>query len=466
MKITSPYNFVPLNQQVFYPDWAEQASQDLPFKDGLDVSLDIKLTNVSPLFTRNGSKDGKDTFSSHIIGENGKRQYFIPATTIKGMLREIVEIMTFGKMQEGKDYQNRYFGYRDVARQAGNELNAEYMRKVSKGKPGWLYKEGENYYFAPCSGELEKIAKDELKQLYPSYQSDPSIWKSNISVGKNGIYPSYPEIEKNDNYYRIVCTGKFGKKQHELLFPSAEDEPILIQKETIEAFTTMYDATPGFSDAKDGESCFLSALENGEKIPELRFPEFTGDWEQRKLSDISERVTRKNKNLEYSLPLTISAQYGLVDQHEFFNKRIAAKDVSGYYVIKNGEFAYNKSYSEGYPWGAVKRLDRYENGVLSTLYILFSVKNVDSDFLVSYYDTNNWHSEVQQRSAEGARNHGLLNISASDFFDTELVIPQDPNEQKKIGLLFKKLDSTITLHQRELDTLKKLKKGLLQNMFV
>ena len=205
---------------------------------------------------------------------------------------------------------------------------------------------------------------------------------------------------------------------------------------------------------------------NGEKIPELRFPEFTGDWEQRKLSDISERVTRKNKNLEYSLPLTISAQYGLVDQHEFFNKRIAAKDVSGYYVIKNGEFAYNKSYSEGYPWGAVKRLDRYKNGVLSTLYILFSVKNVNSDFLVSDYDTNNWHSEVQQRSAEGARNHGLLNISASDFFDTALVIPQDPNEQKKIGLLFKKLDSTITLHQRELDTLKKLKKGLLQNMFV
>ena len=186
------------------------------------------------------------------------------------------------------------------------------------------------------------------------------------------------------------------------------------------------------------------------KTPKLRFPEFTGDWEQRKLSDISERVTRKNKNLEYSLPLTISAQYGLVDQHEFFNKRIAAKDVSGYYVIKNGEFAYNKSYSEGYPWGAVKRLDRYKNGVLSTLYILFSVKNVNSDFLVSYYDTNNWHSEVQQRSAEGARNHGLLNISASDFFDTALVIPQDPNEQKKIGLLFKKLDSTITLHQRKL----------------
>lgn len=267
MNITSPYNFVPLNKQVFYPDWAEQASQDLPFKDGLDVSLDIKLTNVSPLFTRNGSKDGKDPFSCHIIGEDGKRQYFIPATTIKGMLREIVEIMTFGKMQEGKDYQNRYFGYRDVAGRSGKVKNEEYMRKVSKGKPGWLSKDGSNYYFTPCFGELEKIAIEEMKQRFPSYQSDPSIWKSNISVGKNGIYPSYPEIEKNDNYYRVVCTGKIGGKLHELLFPSSEDEPILLQKETIEAFTTMFDATPGFSDAKDGESCFLSALENGEKIP-------------------------------------------------------------------------------------------------------------------------------------------------------------------------------------------------------
>lgn len=267
MNITTPYNFVPLYKQVFYPDWAEQASQDLPFKDGLDVSLDIKLTNISPLFTRNGNKDGMDSFSAHIIGEDGKRHYFIPATTIKGMLREIVEIMAFGKMQEGKDYQNRYFGYRDVAGRSDKAQNEEYIRKVNMGKPGWLYKAGTNYYFTPCLGELEKIAIDELRQLYPSYQSDPSIWKSNVSVGKNGIYPSYPEIEKNNNYYRIVCTGKIGGKLHELLFPSLEDEPILLQKETMETFTMMYDATSGFSDARDGEGCFLSALENGERIP-------------------------------------------------------------------------------------------------------------------------------------------------------------------------------------------------------
>lgn len=269
MKITSPYNFVPLNQQVFYPDWAEQASQDLPFKDGLDVSLDIKLTNVSPLFTRNGSKDGKDTFSSHIIGENGKRQYFIPATTIKGMLREIVEIMTFGKMQEGKDYQNRYFGYRDLANdnKKNRPRSSEYKKKVEQGKPGWLYKEADNYYFAPCSGKAEKIAKNELKQLFPSYESDPSIWKSNVSVETKGVYPSYPEIKKKDNYYRIVCTGKIHDKQFEMLFPSEEDMTIMIDEKAIQTFFDMYDATPGFSEAKDGKGCYIEALEKGEKIP-------------------------------------------------------------------------------------------------------------------------------------------------------------------------------------------------------
>ncbi|NMP58997.1 restriction endonuclease subunit S, partial [Enterococcus mundtii] len=99
--------------------------------------------------------------------------------------------------------------------------------------------------------------------------------------------------------------------------------------------------------------------------PEIRFPGFTEAWEQRKLSEITERVTRKNKELETTLPLTISAQDGLIDQNEFFNKTVASRDVSGYYLIKNGEFAYNKSYSNGYPWGAIKRLNRYNMGVLS-----------------------------------------------------------------------------------------------------
>lgn len=87
------------------------------------------------------------------------------------------------------------------------------------------------------------------------------------------------------------------------------------------------------------------------KAPTIRFRGFTDDWEQRKLGEIADRVTRKNKNLEATRPLTISAQYGLIDQSEFFDKRVASKDISGYYLIKSGEFAYNKSTSTDAPWG-------------------------------------------------------------------------------------------------------------------
>lgn len=177
-------------------------------------------------------------------------------------------------------------------------------------------------------------------------------------------------------------------------------------------------------------------------------------WEQRKLGHIVGRVTRKNKDLVSNLPLTISAQYGLIDQNEFFDKRIASKDVSNYYLIHKGEFAYNKSTSTDAPWGAIKRLDRYENGVLSTLYIIFRIldeNQVDSDYLASYYNTALWYKSIRMIAAEGARNHGLLNIAPDDFFETTLMIPRDIAEQKKIGAYLKNLDDLITLHQRKLN---------------
>ena len=206
--------------------------------------------------------------------------------------------------------------------------------------------------------------------------------------------------------------------------------------------------------------------QDGEKVPEIRFDGFTEEWERRSLNSIVKRVTRKNKNLESSLPLTISAQHGLVDQNTFFNKQVASKDVSGYYLVKKGEFAYNKSYSSGYPWGAIKRLDNYDMGVLSTLYIVFQPVNIVSDFLVTYYDTNLWHKEVSMRAAEGARNHGLLNISAQDFFETELIISTNTEEQARIGCYFKQLDDTIALHKQKTTCLQILKNSLLNKMFI
>ena len=179
---------------------------------------------------------------------------------------------------------------------------------------------------------------------------------------------------------------------------------------------------------------------------------FDFSWEQRKLGELVDRVVRKNINNESTLPLTISAQYGLVDQITYFNNRVASRDVSNYYLVLNGEFAYNKSTSDGYPFGAVKRLDLYEKGVLSTLYIVFAPKKeqqIDSDYLTVFFDTDRWHKGVAERAAEGARNHGLLNISAEDFFDIDLSVPKDIVEQKQIGAFIRQLDNLITLHQRK-----------------
>ena len=170
------------------------------------------------------------------------------------------------------------------------------------------------------------------------------------------------------------------------------------------------------------------------------------------MGELVDRVVRKNTNNESTLPLTISAQYGLVDQITYFNNRVASRDVSNYYLVLNGEFAYNKSTSDGYPFGAVKRLDLYEKGVLSTLYIVFAPKKeqqIDSDYLTVFFDTDRWHKGVAERAAEGARNHGLLNISAEDFFDIDLSVPKDIVEQKQIGAFIRQLDNLITLHQRK-----------------
>ena len=187
-------------------------------------------------------------------------------------------------------------------------------------------------------------------------------------------------------------------------------------------------------------------------IPALRFKGFTEAWEQRKLGEIVTRIVRKNENNETNLPLTISAEYGLVDQVTFFNNRVASSNLAGYYLLYKGDFAYNKSTSLGAPWGTIKRLELYDKGAVSTLYIVFKpLENIDSTYLLYFYETDKWHKDVRQIAAEGARNHGLLNISADDFFKTTLNVPS-LEEQRKIGEMLSKVSTLITLHQRNKKT--------------
>ena len=201
-------------------------------------------------------------------------------------------------------------------------------------------------------------------------------------------------------------------------------------------------------------------------IPKLRFPEFKGEWEEKKLSDFMTRLTRKNSNNESSRALTISSVDGLIDQGEFFKKQIASKDTSGYYLLKKGDFAYNKSYSVGYDYGSIKRLDRYEDGVVSTLYICMSLtSDTNSDYLTHYFDSMKWNKSVSEISAEGARNHGLLNIPTESFFQTKHFLAPTLAEQQKIADFLSNVDSIITAETKILNTLQKKKKALMQKLF-
>ena len=183
------------------------------------------------------------------------------------------------------------------------------------------------------------------------------------------------------------------------------------------------------------------------------------------MSDFAERVTRKNSNNETDLPLTISSKDGLVDQISYFNKTVASKDMSGYYLLRNGEYAYNKSYSVGYDFGSIKRLDRYPMGALSTLYICFALKKHDTDFIKVYFDSLKWYKEIYMISAEGARNHGLLNVPTDEFFATKHYLPENTAEQRKIADFLIALDRRIDAQQSLVDALKKYKRGLLNQIF-
>ncbi len=201
----------------------------------------------------------------------------------------------------------------------------------------------------------------------------------------------------------------------------------------------------------------------------IRFKDDNGkefeEWEGIKLGEVANRITRKNKENNLNV-LTISAQYGLINQEDFFKKSVSAKDLTGYYLLEKDDFAYNKSYSTGYPMGAIKRLKKYEKGVVSTLYICFKFQQqkVNFEFIEQYFESGLHNREIEQIAQEGARNHGLLNIGLSDFFNTQIQLPCI-EEQTKIANFLLAIDKKIEGVDKQLEQTKRWKKGLLQQMF-
>ncbi|SFM52907.1 type I restriction enzyme, S subunit [Paenibacillus sp. 1_12] len=294
---------------------------------------------------------------------------------------------------------------------------------------------------------------------------------------KSGEYdPYFLKLLLNASSARNQISSKSGGStrynvSQEILESVLLNMPRLKEQQKISSFFKLLDQKIGKQKEKIVQlELFKKGILRKIFTQEIRFKDENGQeypkWKKRPLSKLVERITRKNKNMESILPLTISAQHGLVDQITFFNKTVAGTNLEGYYLLYNGEFAYNKSYSNGYPFGAIKRLHNHDKGVLSSLYICFKpLDSVFGDYLEHYFESTLWYKEMSMISVEGARNHGLLNIGVNDFFETMHMVP-DFKEQQKIALYLSSINSKIEKESEKLISLTELKKGLMQQMFI
>ena len=188
------------------------------------------------------------------------------------------------------------------------------------------------------------------------------------------------------------------------------------------------------------------------------------DWQVKRLSEIATELTERAGQDMYET-VSISAGIGFVNQAEKFVKELSGKQYEKSIVLHKGDFSYNKSYSSGYAYGAIKRLDAYEKGIVSPLYLCFTPRQgVNSDFYLQYFEAGCFDREIYKIAQEGARNHGLLNVSTEDFFHSMLVFPP-LEEQERITEILTQCDHVIELKEQKLDELKQLKKEFLRKMF-
>ncbi|SHG28067.1 type I restriction enzyme, S subunit [Microbulbifer donghaiensis] len=196
-----------------------------------------------------------------------------------------------------------------------------------------------------------------------------------------------------------------------------------------------------------------------------RLPDFQEKWRKVALGEVFNRVTKKNTQHNTNV-VTISGQHGLIRQEEFFKKTVASETLDGYFLLKNGQFAYNKSYSNGYPMGAIKRLNRYDYGVVTTLYICFELKDnspADSDYFEHFFESGILNRGLTQIAHEGGRAHGLLNVKPADFFGLKIDLPPI-KEQQKIASILNLADQEVRTLQIKVDCLKREKKALMQQL--
>ena len=205
--------------------------------------------------------------------------------------------------------------------------------------------------------------------------------------------------------------------------------------------------------------------QNGEKTPKIRFSGFTEDWEQRKLGEIADKVVEKNFQLQERDVFTNSAEFGIIDQKDFFDHEIVNKNnIGGYYIVSPNDFVYNPRISVTAPVGPINRNKLCKRGIMSPLYTVFHPRNMNETFLEFYFRTNKWHKFMEYNGDSGARSD-RFSIKTELFYAMTIPFPSH-KEQSKVGICFESLDHLITLHQSKLEKLQKIKKSMLESMFV
>lgn len=256
-------------------------------------------------------------------------------------------------------------------------------------------------------------------------------------------------------------------KELEIPFPDKSEQQEIITY--FQKFDAKLQASAKKVDSlKKLKSASLVAMfpQQGKTTPKVRFKGFEGEWSKVELCSISKKVTNRNMDMQYTTTLTNSAEHGIIDQLAFFDHQVSNNDnISGYYVVENGDFVYNPRISALAPVGPINQNQIGYTGVMSPLYYVFRVDGVDTDYLSYYFKTTLWHQYLKDVGNSGAR-FDRLAITDSDFQKMPIYLPTNREEQQAIAAYFRTLDRKIALETARLEKLKQIKLACLDKMFV
>ena len=310
-----------------------------------------------------------------------------------------------------------------------------------------------------------------------TYIDHGEYWPHNTSLWVTTFHKNYPRFvyyffqnvgfEKYATGSGVPTLNRNDIHKHIESIPSNKEE----QQAIASYFTTLDSqisaSTSRLASLKQMKAASLQAMfpQEGETVPKIRFKGFEGEWKTCPLYHFAKKRIEKNTKMLYNITLTNSAEFGIIDQRNFFDHEISnSENINGYYVVRDHDFVYNPRISSSAPVGPINQNKLGYTGVMSPLYLVFEINGINRDFLEIFFHTTLWHKYMFDNGNTGAR-FDRLAISDEDFM--KMPIPDiDIEEQQAIANYFTSLDRQISLQSQRLEKLKQIKSACLDKMFV